>query len=179
MRPYLNAPHPALVETMRSIRQDARSEPKPTEAARPFLISFTFDGDGVLPTPGDSLTQPLGKLTARIVGCTIVADAVVTDARIDLQVGHMVSWPTTAPISPVVLEMTNAAAVRIPVTGWITDLQPDDILAASLVTATGTFTSVTLTLECIHIKWPSTIAVTGSSSSSMVTSSGTRLIFRP
>jgi len=179
MKPYLNAPHPALVETMRSIRQDARSDPKPTETARPFLISFTFDGDGALPLIGDALEQPLGKITARIVGCTIVADAVVTDARIDIQVGHMVSWPVTAPISPVVPEMTNAAAVRIPITGWITDLQPDDILAASLVSATGVFTSVTLTLECVHIKYPTTIAVTGSSSSTFVTGSGTRLIFRP
>ncbi len=173
-------PSPALVDVFRRVRQDGRNDPPPADVADPFVISFTFDGDGQLPIVGDALIQPLGRISARIVGASIVADGIAT-ATIDVECGNINSWPVTAPLTPTVPAITGAAAVELVVgTGWIVNFQPGDIIAASLRSAVGTFTTITLTLECVRLKWPSgsTFVATSGGGSTLVTTVGAALTFR-
>lgn len=173
MRSGLGAPDPGLVQVMRSIRQDARSTPAQTEVAPPVSIAFTFDGAGLLPIIGDTVTLPLGKLSARIVGATITADTTAA-ATIDLRIGNLASWPNVSQMYDLIPTISGASVATIDVSQWnVLTLQPDDILVAILTSATGTFTTVTLTLACRRLKWVAgTSTVTGVGGSPIVSISG-------
>lgn len=168
------SPDPALVEVMRQIRADARSDPKPAEVAVPVSIAFTFRGSaGQLPTVGDTFTLPVGRLAANITSATISADGIAT-ASIDLALGTVSSWPQATLIYDVIPSINGAPAVDIDTSGWhMTNIQPEDILAATLRTASGSFTSITLTVTCVRLRYASgSSSVTAIGGSPIVTIGG-------
>lgn len=160
-------PDPQLVEMFRGVRQDSRSDPQPTELAQAFSIDIGFDGAGLLPTVGSCMILPLGNIKARITGAVIVANGVGT-ATIDLRLGTFSDaaiGATLAPIYGVVGNtptMSNAAGAVLNTNTWTLNLQPADVLIATLVTVTsaitspgiGALTCVTLSMYCRRLKWP-------------------------
>lgn len=147
------SPDPQLVEMFRSVRSDARNDPKPTEMAIPFTVEFCFDGVTQLPTAGDVLIVPMGRISARIVGASIVADA-SGSAAIDLRIGTATDWPTTVAVYDSVPTLSSAARVTLTTTNWRTAIQPTNILIAKLTSVSGSLTTLTLAVECIRLKWP-------------------------
>ncbi len=175
--PTANAAHPdpALVNLFRGMRQDARSDPKPAELARTFTIDIGFDGAGLLPTIGQCQILPLGYLRAHIVDASIVANG-VGSATIDLRVGTSSDLPTLRPLygssAANIPTLTSVAYAPLDITNWTLNLQPHDIIMATLTSvssaiaspAVGAMTSLTISLFCRHLKWPagSVVAVDGS-----------------
>jgi len=145
-------PDPQLVEMFRSVRSDARNDPKPTETAQTFNIEFTFDGAGQLPVLGDVLIFPAGILNARLVGAQMVAD-VAAAATITISLSTVSGWPTLVPLAPAPPAITTSAAVAFDVSAWTQTLQPNDILSAKLTAVTAPLTSVTLALFYRRLKW--------------------------
>lgn len=174
-------PDPALVDLFRSMRQDARSEPKPAELARPFVITMTFDGANQLPTLKQSVLVDLGQIRARIIGASIIANG-VGSATIDLRHGTFADVPSLGPLyGAAIPTLTLAAATSLDVSTWTLNLQPSDVLIGLLKTvssviappAVGSLTCVALTLYCRHLKWPAGSAtVTDSSGDRIVDSFG-------
>lgn len=158
-------PDPSLVEMFRSMRNDARSDPKPTELARPFTIDLTFDGAAAVPTIGQCVVLPLGLIRARIVGAVIAANG-NGSATIDLRHGTSADLPDTAQLYGASLAniptLTAAAFHELDISDWTLNLQPQDIIVATLMTVTsllapptpGALTCVTLSIFCRHLKWP-------------------------
>ncbi len=158
-------PDAQLVEMFRAVRQDARSDPQPTETARVFVIDITFDGAGTLPTVGQCQVLPLGMLRARVVGAVIAANG-FGSATIDLRHGTMTDLPVLAQMYGVtgnIPTLTSAAAALLDTSTWTVDILPSDVLMATLTSvssvvlvppAMGALTCLTLSLYCRHLKWP-------------------------
>jgi hypothetical protein len=149
-------PDAQLVEMFRGVRQDARADPKPTEVPRVFVIAIGFDGAGLLPTVGQCQVYDLGQLKARITGATIVANG-IGSATIDLRHGTFSDVPVLSPISRggAIPTLAGTAAVLLDTSSWTKNLQPSDVLMATLLSVSGALTSFTLSLHCRHLKWPS------------------------
>lgn len=158
-------PDPALVDLFRGVRQDARSTSNAPELARTFTIDIAFDGAGALPTVGSCYVMPLGLIRARIVGACIVANG-VGSATIDVRLGTQHDSPNLGPIYGAsvtnIPRLTAAAQVTLDTSAWTVNLQPTDVLIATLRTvssvivapAVGAMTSLTFSLFCRHLKWP-------------------------
>lgn len=180
------APDPALVEVFRSMRQDARSDPKPAELARPITIALEFDGGAALPTIGQCVVCPIGLINARIIAAAIVANG-VGSATIDLRHGTFSDMPMLSPIFGATMPALSASsAVLLDVSTWTTiNLQPFDVLVATLITVSsvasgaGALTSLTLSLYCRALKWPAgTTTLIDNAGNTMVTQSGNTLSLR-
>jgi hypothetical protein len=156
-------PDPDLVAMFRGMRQDARSDPQPAEIAESFPIDIGFDGAGLLPTVGSVMILPLGNLKARITGAVMVANGIGT-ATIALQLGTFADVPHLSTIygSGSHPTLTTGATAILDTTSWRLNLQPADVLIATLIAVTsaiappltGALTCVCLSLQCRRMKWP-------------------------
>lgn len=183
------APNADLVSMFRDMRSDARSDPKPVELAESFVIDMGFDGGGLLPVIGSAVVLPLGNIRARITDAVIVANG-VGSAIITLQLGTLADVPNlgtiyAAGIAPPTL--TGTATAVLDITSWQLNLQPSDVLIATLTTvssaiaspALGAMTCVTLSLYCRRLKWPSGLFTTlDSSGNTLTTTSGATITLR-
>lgn len=181
------APDPALIALFRGMRNDARSDPKPAELARPFTIDIGFDGAGALPTVGQCQVIPLGLIRARIVDAVIVSNGIGT-ATIDVRLGTQGDVPNLRPIygTGTIPTLTGAAAL-LDTSAWTLNLQPFDVIIATLRTITstvaspavGALTSVTFALFCRHLKWPAgSLTGVDSGGSTIVDSNGNTVTSR-
>lgn len=175
-------PDASLVELFRSMRQDARSDPKPAELARPFVIDIPFDGAGQLPTVGQCAVLPLGNIKGRITDAVIAANG-IGSATIDLRHGTLNDVPTLAAIYGSVAAniptLTTAATAVLDVTSWTLNLQPSDVLIATLASVSGVFTCVTLSIYVRHLKWPAgTSGLTDTTGNPLTTTSGNTVTLR-
>lgn len=171
---------PELINVFRIMRQDARSDPKPADLARTFVIDIGFDGAGLLPTVGQCQVLPLGLIKARIVDAVIVANG-VGSATIDLRLGTLADVPNLGPIyggsATNIPTLPTAATAVLNTSAWTLNLQPFDVLIATLITVSSVtpspspaaLTSLTLSLFCRHLKWPA-------GSNTAVDSSGNRVV---
>lgn len=178
------AAHPdaALVDLFRNIRQDARSQPREAELARPFVIDIGFDGAGLLPAIGQCQVLPLGMIKGRITNAVIAANG-VGSATIDLRHGTFNDVPSLAAIygnvGANIPTLTNAATTILDISPWTLNLQPNDVLIATLASASGTFTCVTLSIYVRHLKWPAgTTGLTDSSGNTLTTAGGNTVTLR-
>lgn len=183
-------PDPSLVEVFRSMRNDARTDPKPAELARVFTICLAFDGGAALPVVGQCVVLPLGQIRARITGAMIAANG-VGSATIDVRHGTSGDLPTTAPLygasAANIPTLAAAATQDLDITNWTLNLQPGDILVATLVTvasvavlpAPGALTSITLSLFCRHLKWAAgTTGLTDTGGDVLTTAGGNSITLR-
>lgn len=173
-------PSADLVNVFRAMRQDARSEPKASDMARTFVINIGFDGAGGLPVVGQCQVLPLGLIKARIVNALVVANG-VGSATIDVRLGTLSDMPNLAPIYGTgitnIPTLPGLTAVLLDTSTWTLNLQPSDVIIATLMTVSSVtpspsplaLTSVTLSLFCRHLKWPA-------GSNRAVDSSGNRVV---
>jgi hypothetical protein len=184
-------PDAQLVEMFRGVRQDARSDPQPTEIPRVFTIDIGFDGAGALPVLGQCQVLPLGLIKARVVAAAIVANG-IGSATIDLR--HGTFSDATAGLTlgqmygatGVIPTLTLAATAVLDITEWTINLQPTDVLVATLTTvssvisgAPGAMTCVTLSLYCRHLKFPAGgTTLTDSGGDTLTTTDGTTITLR-
>jgi hypothetical protein len=173
-------PDSALVEMFRGVRQDARADPTPTEISAAFPIDIGFDGAGLLPVIGSVMILPLGNLKARITAAVIVANG-IGSATIDLRLGTITDVPVLTPISRggVIPTLVLAASTPLDISTWTTNLQPSDVLIATLLSASGSYTCVTLSLHCRRLKWPAgTSTLTDGSGNTFTTTGGATVTYR-
>lgn len=183
------APDPKLVDMFRGLRADSRSDPTPAELSKSFVITIGFDGAGSLPTVGQCQILDLGQLKARITGAAIVANG-IGSATIDLRHGTFADVPTLATIYSGLANiptLTAAASAVLDTTTWTLNLQPADVLIATLMTVSsvtapptfGALTSVTLSIHCRHLKWPAgTSGLTDTGGNALTTGAGDPVTLR-
>lgn len=184
-----SAPDAALVELFRGLRQDARSDPKPAELARVFTIDICFDGAALVPTIGQCVVVPLGPIRGRIVGAAIAANG-AGSATIDLRHGTFTDVPSLGQLygsGGGIPTLTAAAAVILDTSDWTLNLQPNDVLMATLLTVSsvvpaptiGAMTSLTLSIFCRHLKFPAgTTELTDTGGNAITTAGGATVTLR-
>ncbi len=178
-------PDAGLVELFRGMRQDARSDPKPAELARNFAIDIGFDGAGAIPTVGQCQILPLGNIKARITGAVVVANGIGT-ATIDLRHGTFADVALGTTLAAIygstgsnIPTLSAAAAVELDISTWTLNLQPSDVLIATLMSVSGLMTTITLSVYCRHLKWAAgTSGLTDTGGDRLVTSSGAAITLR-
>jgi hypothetical protein len=178
-------PDAGLVELFRGMRADARGDPKPAELSRNFTIDIGFDGAGALPTIGQCQLLPLGNIKARITGAVIVANG-IGSATIDLRHGTIADVAAGTTLAAIyggtgadIPTLTSAAAAALDISTWTLNLHPQDVLIATLTTVSGAMTTITISLECRHLKWAAgATTLTDSGGSRLVTSSGDSITLR-
>jgi fluoride ion exporter CrcB/FEX len=181
-------PDADLVSLFRGVRQDARSDPTPTEVADTFPIIFGFDGVGALPTVGMVCLMDLGQLKARINGATIIANG-VGSAVISVQLGTFSDLPNLSTIygSGLHPTLTAASSVVLDTTLWRVNLQPADVLIVTLISVSsvitpptlGALTCVSLSLHCRRLKWPAgSSQLTDGSGNSLTNAGGNTVTLR-
>lgn len=153
---------PELVRMWRSAINKARQEIPPPPLLTSALI-FNFDGAGQALAVGMGGIPEIPPGAFRILGAHLAAGIwsltdlrilpIATTATVDIQLASQGSWaggsrPLYGATPPGLAEQAEA---DIDVTGWITELQPGDILAYALATFTGTATVLTLTLTLRRI----------------------------
>lgn len=134
------------------------------EQADPCALVMNFDGAGQPLTVGMGGIPELPSGAFQIVGAHLAAGIwsltglrivpIPTTATVDIQLAAQGTWgggsiPLYGAIRP---GLSLQAEADIDLTGWITELQPGDILAYALSTFTGTATVLTLTLTLRRIQ---------------------------
>lgn len=182
------APDPKLVDMFRGLRADSRSDPTPAELSKSFVITIGFDGAGSLPTVGQCQILDLGQLKARITGASIVANGIGT-ATIDLRHGTFADAPTLGTIYSGAgnIPTLSGASTVLDTSTWTLNLQPADVLIATLMTVTsatapptlGALTCVALSIHCRHLKWPAgTSGLTDTGGDALTTGAGDPVTLR-
>jgi hypothetical protein len=178
-------PDAGLVELFRGMRADARGDPKPAELSRNFAIDIGFDGAGALPTIGQCQLLPLGNIKARITGAVIVANG-IGSAAIDLRHGTIADVAAGTTLAAIyggtgsnIPTLTSAAAVELDISTWTLNLQPQDVLIATLTSILGAMTSITISVYCRHLKWAAgSSGLTDTGGDRLTTSSGSSVTLR-
>jgi len=153
---------PALVEMWRSAINKARTEIPPPPLLTAALI-INFDGAGSVLTVGMGGIPELPPGSFRIIGAHLAAGVwsptdllitpITTTATVDIRLASHGMWSGGArPIYGTTQPgLTAQAEADIDISGWITELQPGDILSYALATFTGSATVLTLTLTLRRI----------------------------
>jgi hypothetical protein len=153
---------PDLVQMWRSAINKARQEIPPPPLLTAALI-INFDGAGQPLTVGMGGIPELPPGAFRIIGAHLAAGIwsltdlsivpIAVTATVDIQLATQGTWvggsrPLYGSARP---GLSSQAETDIDVTGWITELQPGDMLAYALATFTGTASVLTLTLTLRRI----------------------------
>jgi hypothetical protein len=163
-----------------------REEQQRIEQAQSSALIMNFDGAGQVLTVGMGGLPEMPSGAFRIVGAHLAAGIwnptslsvvpITVTASVDIRLASHGMWQggarplygTTRP------GLTAQAEADIDVSGWITELQPGDILAYALATFDGTATvlTLTLTLRRINVVGIDAPGVTDGSGTDFTDSSG-------
>lgn len=173
-------PDPTLVQLFRGVRQDARSDPKPTTVADMAGIALGFDGGGL------PLVAGLGGIvevpfSCRIVGARMFAtdsqgNATPVDATVDVRYSDFNNFPTASAIYDSIPSLSSSGNPQgskdIDISNWpYRRAISRDVLQYQLKTFVGDATKLTLSLWVRKIVGPSG-ATSVTTSGSSVSSSG-------
>lgn len=155
---------PDLVNMWRSAIMKARlhvDEKPPVIQAGALIMNFDGAGQALTVGMGGIPEMPSGAF--RIIGAHLAAGIwnptalsmvpIITTATVDIQLASHGMWaggsrPLYGTVRP---GLTAQAEADVDITGWITELQPGDILSYALATFTGTASVLTLTLTLRRI----------------------------
>ncbi len=171
-------------------RELQRQETLAVADAVALIINFDGAGQPLTVGMGGIPEMPSGSFT--IVGCHMAAGiwspqllqitAVPVSASVDLGLVSRGSWgggtiSLTGGIRPT---LTNQAEADIDITGWITQLQPQDLIPYALSTFTGIATVLTLTITLRRVDVPGigTDAVTDETGGGLTDESGIPIVTR-
>jgi hypothetical protein len=141
----------------------ARQREEQQRIAQPNALIMNFDGAGQALTVGMGGIPEIPEGAFRIVGAHLAAGIwsltdlrivpIAVTATVDIQLASQGSWgggsrPLYGSARP---GLSAQAEADISITGWITELQPGDILAYALATFTGAASVLTLTLTLRRI----------------------------
>lgn len=170
---------PDLVQMWRSAINKARQEIPPPPLLTSALI-INFDGAGLPLTVGMGGIPELPPGAFRVIGAHLAAGIwsptsltitpIIVTASVDIRLAAQGTWgggsrPLYGSTRP---SLSAQAEADIDVTGWITELQPGDLLPYALATFSGTATVLTFTLtlrriDVVGIDAPPVTDVAGSS----------------
>jgi hypothetical protein len=166
---------------LREIRQDARSDPKPTKLADLAAIPYGFDGGSSALTAGTGGTIEV-PFDCRIMGARLFfgpKDGVTSSATVDVRLGTFADYPANSQLYDTIPTISLDSKADLDVTNWTRHLTRRDVLTFELKTFTGSAKKLTLTL------WVRKIAsatgsgtVTDSASNSIVTAGGDTVTLR-
>jgi hypothetical protein len=151
---------PELVQMWRSAINKARQE-IPPPPVQPTALVITMDGVALPLVVGHAGILPV-TFPCRILGCRMYAGVfdpafgpqpLAATAAINLRLSQAGAWagasqPLYAGTMPT---LTAAVETDVSIAGWITELQPGDILPYSLSTFVGTATFVVLMLNVLRL----------------------------
>jgi len=154
-------------------------------------VVANFDGAGRALTVGQGSIPQIPFGAWRITGCHIAAgiwnpgslrlEPINASASVDIRLSHVGLWAGGAtPIYTSRPALIAQAEAIIDVNGWITDLQPADVLAFALSTVSGgvTVVTLTLTLKRLGVLGVGETTVTDSFGDTLVDSSGRSIVVR-
>ena len=170
-------PDPALVQLFRGMRQDARSDPRPTALARMAGIELTFDGAGqaLVVGMGGYLEVPFD---CRLMAARLFADASCS-ATVDLTYGTYTDFPAASALYDTIPALSSAQKADLAVTGWHRRLVARDVLSYQLASFSGSATRLTLALWVRKTDGPSGAGgVVDGSSTTVTDSSGNTVSIR-
>ena len=139
-------------------RQREREEIRHQQATGDTALIINFDGAGQPLTVGMGGVPQMPNGSFTIVGCHMAAGIwsptlfrvtpVAASASVDMQLASRGFWAggTISLTGGTRPALTSQAEADISLAGWITELQPLDMIAYALATFTGTATVLTLTL---------------------------------
>jgi hypothetical protein len=181
---------PELVQMWRSAINKARQEIPPPPLL-PACIEANFDAGGVV------LTVPMAcfvevTFPCRILSCHMFAGtASVTSgivptsvtASVELRLARQGVWSAGSSAlygTGVRPTMTATSETNVSITGWVTDLQPGDVLTYVLATFTGAATvlGITLPIRRLDVVGVGANSVLDSALNTVIDSSGNVLVNR-
>ena len=176
--PFNNAhPDPALVALFRGMRQDARSDPRPTALARMAGIELTFDGAGqaLVVGMGGYLEVPFD---CRLMAARLFAD-VSCSATVDLTYGTYTDFPAASVLYDTIPTLSSAQKADLAVTNWHRRLAARDVLSYQLASFSGSATRLTLALWVRKTDGPSGAGTVSDAAADTITdSSGNTVTLR-
>lgn len=169
-----------------------REEQQRVEQATACALIMNFDGAGQPLTVGMGGIPEIPPGAFRITGAHLAAGIwsvpllkivpIIVTASVDISLASQGQWaggsrPLYGTVRPA---LTAAAEADIDITGWITELQPGDILSYALSTFTGgaSVLTLTLTLRRIDVVGIDAPSVTDSASAAVTDASGRRVTTR-
>ena len=187
--------NPELVNMWRSAIMKARQlqEQKP-EPTHDGALIINFDGAGTPLTVGMGGLPQMPPGAWRILGCHIAAGIwnptslrlvpIIVSASVELRLSHVNNWAGgSAPLygdggfRPGLISQSEAS---VDITGWLTELQPGDVISYALATFTGNASVITVTLPLrrIELTGLSETAVIDSTGDVLVDSAGRSIVIR-